>query len=113
MKRKGGSELIGHLLNQGLVSATLLLTEEFRRELNNKLRESEKDGWLVPQNNHDFDTSRFSIIFGIMSNEEGDTLKIPFFSKVILKEVVTQLRYYRYKVYLNKISKGELENEVN
>lgn len=112
VKRKGGSELIGHLLNQGLVSATLLMTEEFRIKLNEKLRDSNKNAWCVPQNSHDFDTGRFSIIFGIMSSEEGQTLKIPFFSKVVLKEVVTELRNYGYGVYINKIGKGVAENDA-
>lgn len=112
VKRKGGSELIGHLLNQGLVSATLLMTEEFRIKLNEKLRDSNKAAWCVPQNSSDFDTGKFSIIFGIMTSEEGQSLKIPFFSKVVLKEVVTELRNYGYGVYINKIGKEAAENDA-
>lgn len=107
VKRKGGSELIGHLLNQGMVSANLLLTDELRNKLNSKFRESNRAAWCVPTNRNDFNASNYSIVFGIMSNEEGESLKIPFFSKVVLKEVVTELRNYGFKVYLNKIGKED------
>lgn len=104
VKRKGGSELIGHLLNQGLVSATLLLTEELRRKLNAKLNESGRGAWCVPELDNDFNAGRYSIVYGIMC--EGDELKIPFFSKVVMKDIVTTLRKYGFKVYLNKITKA-------
>ena len=105
VKRNGGSELIGHLLNQGMVSANLLLTDEFRNKLNSKFRDSHRDAWCVPTDRRDFEARNYNIVFGIMSNEEGDSLKIPFFSKVVLKEVVTDLRNFGFKVYLNKIGK--------
>lgn len=109
VKRKGGSELIGHLLNQGLVSATLLLTDEFRNRLNAKFHESNRDAWAVPQQRADFNAGNYSIIYGIMSDTEGDELKLPFFSKVILREVVGTLKSYGYKVFMNKIGKEEVE----
>lgn len=107
VKRKGGSELIGHLLNQGLVSATLLLTDEFRNKLNARLHESHRDAWIVPEQRNEFNAGNYSIIYGIMSDVGGDDMKLPFFSKVILKEVVGTLKNYGFKVYMNKISKGE------
>lgn len=110
VKRKGGSELIGHLLNQGLVSATLLLTDEFRSKFNAKLHESNRDGWTVPQHRVDFNAGNYSIIYGIMCDTEGDELKLPFFSKIILKEAVGTLKSYGFQVFMNKISKGVVEN---
>lgn len=109
VKRKGGSELIGHLLNQGLVSATLLLTDEFRNKLNAKLHESDRDAWTVPQQRADFIAGNYSVIYGIMSDAEGNDLKLPFFSKVVLREVVGTLNSYGYKVFMNKIGKEEVE----
>jgi len=106
VKRAGGSELIGHLLNQGLVSGTLLLTDEFRNKLNTKLHDSNRDAWSVPQRRADFNAGNYSIIYGIMSATEGDDLKLPFFSKVILREVVGTLRSYGYRVFINKICKS-------
>ena len=103
VKRNGGSELIGHLLNQGLVSATLLLTEELRRKLNAKLNESGRGSWCVPE--HDFNAGGYSIVYGIMC--ANDELKIHFFSKVVMKDIVTTLRNYGFKVYLNKITKAQ------
>ena len=64
MKRKGGLELIGHLLNQGYVSATLMLTEEFINKLNAKHEDSNKDAWMVEQHSRDFDANRYSIVYG-------------------------------------------------
>lgn len=106
VKRKGGSELIGHLLNQGLVSATVLLTEEFRKKLNTKLNESGKAEWCVPLSSRDFDAGQYSIVYGLMCNDNNAELNIPFFSKVVMKEVVTTLRNYGFKVYLNKIGRA-------
>lgn len=103
VKRNGGSELLGHLLNQGLVSATLLLTEEFRNKLNTKLIESGKQEWCVPSRSNDFHAGRYSIVYGVMCKDQETDLKIPFFSKVVLKDVVTTLRNYGYSVYMNKI----------
>jgi uncharacterized protein (TIGR04141 family) len=106
VKRKGGSELIGHLLNQGLVSATVLLTEEFRNKLNTKLNESGKSEWCVPLSSRDFDAGQYSIVYGLMCNDNDAELKIPFFSKVVMKEIVTTLRNYGFEVYMNKIGRA-------
>ena len=106
VKRKGGSELIGHLLNQGLVSATVLLTEEFRNKLNAKLNESGKAEWCVPLSSRDFDAGQYSIVYGLMCNDNDAELKIPFFSKVVMKEIVTTLRNYGFEVYMNKIGRA-------
>lgn len=109
VKRKGGSELIGHLLNQGYVSATLMLTEEFRNKLNAKLKESNKDAWMVEQYSRDFDANRYSIVYGVLCNDNEARVKLPFFSKVILKEVVTALRNFGFRVYLDRINKEQVE----
>lgn len=105
VKRKGGSELIGHLLNQGRVSGELMLTEDFRKKINEKLRENNHPGWSVPENNAEFRTGEYSIVFAVLSTEDTDVPSLPFFSKVILRDTVNTLRGFGYNVYLNNIKK--------
>lgn len=110
VKRSGGSELIGHMFNQGLVSASLLMTDVFRKKLNEKLKMSHREAWCVPQNRRDFDAGRYCIVFGVLSKDDGERVKIPFFSKVLLREVVTTLRNYGFKIYMNNISKERTDD---
>lgn len=105
VKRKGGSELLGHMLNQGRVSGELLMTEDFRRKLNEQLAENRYDDWQLPESNDDFRANRYSIVFAVMSKEDNDRPSMPFFSKVILRDTVKSLRAFGYQVYLNNIRK--------
>jgi len=105
VKRKGGSELLGHMLNQGRVSGELLMTEDFRSKLNEQLVENNYSDWQLPGSNNDFRANRYSIVFAVMSEEDSDRPSMPFFSKVILKDTVKTLRGFGYQVYLNNIRK--------
>lgn len=105
VKRKGGSELLGHMLNQGRVSGELLLTEDFRQKLNRQLNENHYEDWHLPESNNDFRAGRYSIVYAVMSKEDADRPSMPFFSKVILRDTVKTLRGFGYQVYLNNIRK--------
>ncbi|MCB9235274.1 MAG: TIGR04141 family sporadically distributed protein [Bacteroidia bacterium] len=111
VKRYYGSAGLSHLFAQGLTSAELLVKERpFRMEVRKK---------LLKTNNSRGDYSRFkdlistgtkinagefSIIYSIIQKGDGP-LRLPFFSKISLKNAVESLRAYNYEVYLDKIKK--------
>ena len=99
VKKYGSSSVLSHLFSQGLVSATLLLTDKsFRVEVNNKLVDSHKN--VVTDSNPNPD--EYTIVYAIGTSK--DDLKLPFFSLVNYKNAKRQLQLYRYKVLLVKIN---------
>lgn len=103
VKRYGGSNVLGHLFNQGLVSGQLLRDHKDYVKLANKwLPESHKleDGSKIPR-----DVSGFKIIFAIISQSSEPKLHIPFFARVALKNVHKQLESIGFtSIMLAKIS---------
>ena len=101
MKIYGGSSVLSHLFNQGLVSGELFLGEElFRDAVNKKLTADCKlaDIKIKPTANE------YQIIFAIISSSE-DNLNLPFFSKIALSNVYKRLTSLNYKVAISKIQK--------
>ena len=98
IKQYGGSSVLSHLFNQGLVSGTLLVNKNFRQRVNAKLL----NRWKLPVDEK-IDTSNYEIIFGIISKYQDERPHIPFFSKITLKNVATTLQNYGYKVSLKRI----------
>ncbi len=99
VKKYGGSSVLSHLFSQGLVSATLLLTDkDFRIAVNTKLNASHKN--VVADT--DPDPSGYTIVYAIGTSK--DALKLPFFSLVNYRNIKRQLELYRYKVLIVKIT---------
>ena len=107
VKRHLGSSDLSHLFAQGLVSAELLQTSpEFRREAAAKVTE-------VAQGQPGFDLfdtdvlrpSDFEVVYAIIEKWQDRHLvrALPFFSKVNLREVNTNLRARGYRVAFSKI----------
>lgn len=104
VKKYGGSSVLSHLFNQGLVSAQLMLSEEtFRVAVNDKLPAAEKfSPTSVKPNPQDFE-----VVFAVIS-KSTKPLDIPFFSKVSLKNAKRNLELYGIKrVRLVKIQSEE------
>ena len=97
IKKYGGSQVIGHLFNQGLVSARMLFDRDFRTEVNNRL----PNGWGIPMT--DFNPSNYEIIYGIISKVRETRPHIPFFSMVIFHDIFHTLRGFGYLVSLKAI----------
>jgi len=98
VKKYGASAVLSHLFSQGLVSATLLLTEKpFRIEVNTKLGATHKS--IVTDSNPN--PSEFTIVYAIGTDK--DDFKLPFFSLVNYRNTKKQLELYRYKVLMIKI----------
>ena len=97
IKKSGGSNVLGHLFNQGLVSGELMKADpEFIRLVNEKIG----GGYSLPES---IDTRNFKIIFGILTKIQSN-ITLPFFSKIALKNVFSRLRALGYQAYLMKIS---------
>lgn len=99
IKHYGGSGVLSHLFNQGVVSAELFSMHfSYRKKMNDKLpaefRLVDPDQAIIPE--------EYKVIFGIISGAKG-ALEIPFFSKVSLRNSCRRLNLYRYEVYLQKI----------
>lgn len=100
VKRYGGSGLLSHLFAQGIVSGQLFAAEpEFRKSVNAFLPRSHKMSDSAPRP----DTSLFTVVFAVVSHEEGSTLTLPFFSRLNLKHAARLLRGFGYKVAVAKI----------
>ena len=105
VKQYGGSSVLSHLFNQGIVSAELFSSHaSFRREANKKLPPE----YRIPNPEQTINPTEYKIIFGIISNSKKD-LDIPFFSKVSLRNAFLRLKLYRYNVFLQKI---EVDNRI-
>jgi uncharacterized protein (TIGR04141 family) len=100
IKRYGGSSVLSHLFAQGTVSGQLFVTDpEFRKTVNSLLPRSHKMSDSAPRPN----TSRFTVVFAVVSREEGASLTLPFFSRLNLKHAARLLHGFRYKVAVAKI----------
>lgn len=103
IKKYGGSQVIGHLFNQGLVSARMLFDYNFRIEVNNRL----PDGWVIPMNG--FDPRDFEVIYGIISKKRDPRPHVPFFSMVVFHVIYQTLKGFGYNVSLKAIYNSKPE----
>ena len=101
VKKYGGSSLLGHLFNQGLVSGSLLRDDkDFVAKVNAVLPHTHQltDLGAIPR-----DVAGYRIVFAIIS-ESKDPLTIPFFARVALRHARRQLVNLNYgSVELAKI----------
>jgi uncharacterized protein (TIGR04141 family) len=107
VKRYGQSSILSHLFMQGMVSADCLLSDaKFRNALNEKLPATH-----VLTNPEDRpNPDNFEVAFAIGSNEMGP-LRLPFFSRVTLKNVARSLKQsLGYRVTLSKIRIDKLHD---
>jgi uncharacterized protein (TIGR04141 family) len=99
VKHYGGSSVLSHLFNQGIVSAELFSSHaSYRKDMNEKLPAD----YRVQKPDQPINPQEYKVIFGIISSSK-DALEIPFFSKVSLRNSFRRLNLYRYNVYLQKI----------
>jgi uncharacterized protein (TIGR04141 family) len=96
VKRSGGSNVLSHLFNQGVVSGQLLLEPPFRALCK-----------IIADQNYqaifadDFSAENTKITYAIISKAaEKMPENLPFFSKQTLVNAVNLLQKYRYKIEL-------------
>lgn len=99
IKRYGGSSVLSHLFQQGVVSGLSFLADaNFRIKLNKKL----SDEFKIKNPRQRPTPQKYEICFAIMSDVPG-VLNIPFFSKVVMKNAVKELQNYGYHVTKKKV----------
>lgn len=99
VKKYGGSSVLSHLFQQGVVSGELFISDaSFRSAVNDKL----SDEFMLDDTENRPDPAEYEVCYAIMSDIPGD-LNIPFFSKVVMKNAVKRLQAYGYKVTKKKI----------
>jgi uncharacterized protein (TIGR04141 family) len=109
VKRYGGSCVLSHLFNQGLVSGELFQMEpEFRKLLNSKLPAKFK--LANPDNRPNIND--YHVVFAIISESDENDLSIPFFSKISLRHVMTRLQAIGFVVTVAKISVDEIKKKT-
>ncbi len=95
------SSVLSHLFAQGLVSGQLIqMDSEFREKVIAKLNPAFKHLLSKDQSP---DKGSFTIVYGIISDTEGDDLRLPFFSQVNVNNTAKILSGMGYKVELLKI----------
>lgn len=100
VKLFGKSSVLSHLFAQGFVSGQLIqIDEEFRKKARDKLPTTFKA--LIPTTKPQ--PNEFSIVYGVISEEEGEKLNLPFFSRVNLNNTRKILVGFGFKVDLLKI----------
>ncbi len=101
VKIYGGSSVLSHLFNQGLVSGELFLEEKsFRDGVNNILPADCK----LSDTDSKPDATEYQIVFAIISSS-AEEFNLPFFSKIALSNVCKRLRMLNYNVAISKIQK--------
>lgn len=99
VKKYGGSSVLSHLFNQGLVSAELMLSDpDFRAKVNDKLSATAK----FPDVDAKPVAADYTVVYGVISGSSKQ-LDIPFFSKVSLRNAKRRLEMIGYKVSVQKI----------
>lgn len=103
VKRYTGSSELSHLFQQGVVSAELFAHEpEFRKLVNDKLPDSHK----IADPEGKPDTSRYEVVYGIISKSKSD-LSLPFFSKIVLRNARRRLSELGYEIRIGKIARAD------
>lgn len=100
VKRYGGSSVLSHLFNQGLVSGELFrMDAEYRNIVNDKLPEDRKIGDPTKSPL----PGEYRVVYAVIS-ESKEPLSVPFFSKISLKNCVSRLEAMGFTAMIAKIS---------
>lgn len=105
VKRKFSSSALSHLFSQGFVSAELLVdSEAFRAKIREKI------GGTSPRFQELFPDARivaadWEVVYAVIGpwNDEAPSVKLPFFSKVNLREFKRRLRVMGFEVTLVRV----------
>ncbi|MFA4904432.1 MAG: DUF6119 family protein [Desulfobaccales bacterium] len=110
IKRYGQSSALSHLFSQGLISGDLFFTDaEFRKLVNERLPKEHR----LEDYNRRIEREEFQIVFAVISNNPGDDLVLPFFSRLNCKHAAKRLQeVYGYRVSIGKISINQIRTRT-
>ena len=98
-----GSATLSHLFSQSVVSAELILGDgEFRRKANDKIKENSGDNRFYVE-----EGTRPDIVLAIISKEDCERPKLPFFSKVALRYTKRRLDALKCNLAIKNIRKPD------
>ena len=100
IKNYKSSAVLSHLFFQGVVSAEAFFDQEFRKEVQSKM----KQDFMIPQENPII-PSNYEVVYIIAKkNANAKSLPdIPFFSKVSYRNASKRLQRYGYKVSITAV----------
>jgi uncharacterized protein (TIGR04141 family) len=102
VKRYGASSVLSHLFAQGVVSGELFAsTQAFRSEVRRRLPRSHRH--LVEPKERPANQA-YRVIFAIISEQSGQALSLPFFSRVNARNAIRRLMGLGYRIGLAKIA---------
>lgn len=109
VKKGHGSSVLSHLFNQGFVSGSMLLQQPFRKAVNKQLKTTvlrdnpQLGNWLFTESK-DYRPGEYTIVYGIITGKNTERPKIPFFSKVVFRQIAMTLTNQGYNVCLANIA---------
>jgi uncharacterized protein (TIGR04141 family) len=102
VKRYGASSVLSHLFAQGMVSGELFaMNEAFRSRVRVLLPRSHKE--LVNARGRPAQDA-YRVVFAVVSQQSGNDLSLPFFSRVHARNARRRLEGLGYRVALAKIA---------
>ena len=100
VKRYGGSNVLSHLFSQGTVSGEVFWVQpDFRELVNQRLPESHR----IEDHTRQPRPREYQVVFAVVSNQVGEDLSLPFFSRLNLRAAARRLQAYGYRVSIAKI----------
>ena len=75
------------------------MQSDFRESVNQRLPESHR----IEDHTRQPSPREYQIVFAVVSNQAGDDLSLPFFSRLNLRVAVRRLQTYGYRVSIGKI----------
>ena len=104
IKRYGASSVLSHLFAQGVVSGEAFRSDAgFRQAVSDRLPAA----YRIATPDKAPEPSTYQIVFAVVSDQPGNDLMLPFFSRVNLKHAATRLGAYGYRTALAKIKVSE------
>lgn len=95
IKKYGGSSVLSHLFNQGMVSAELInRSSEFVKKANEKIED--KQFKLKQGKKHE-------VVFGIISKYNEERPRLPFFSKITATKAAQEIKHNQFDVSIKRI----------
>lgn len=101
IKNNGGSSYLSHLFNQASNSCQALKDDKFRRKFIEKLN-SDNSSYSLEE---PFNAEEYTIVVGIINKYHDERPRIPFFSKVSIRDSARQIKNMGYKFTLKNIKK--------
>lgn len=98
VKKYSGSAILSHLFSQGLISAELLKTDV---TFCDKVKESFPNDSLSLNQYGTVDSSKYEIVFAIVTKSKKTAAELPLFGKLVLRHVYKSLIGLGYKVSLS------------